>query len=114
MRPHDFRPTEFDPENGADGIIPVTPAEWKQVGIDSDMRAFNLVNYLYKNRKDCVFLHSHCDKILKPSTLMHIGEKLLQLAATNCTDGGSFNTRLASSRPTWTVYRCLTVTTCQN
>ena len=63
--------------------------------------------------KDCVFLHSHCDKILKPSTLKHIGEKLLQLAATNCTDGGSFNTRLASSRPTWTVYRCLTVTTCR-
>ena len=94
--PLDFRPTAFDPENGADGIIPVTPAEWKRVGIDSDMRAFNLVKYLYKKKTEgFVFLHSHCDKILKPSTLMHIGEKLLQLAATNCNDGGSFNTRLA-------------------
>ena len=39
-------------------------------------------------------LHTNCSEILKPSTLIHIAEKLLQLAATNCTDGGSFNTRL--------------------
>ena len=29
--------------------------EWKRVGIDSDMRAFNLVNYLYKKQNDLCF-----------------------------------------------------------
>ena len=42
------------------------------------------------------FPHDHCMEILKPSTLMHIGEKLLQLAATNNTDGGHLNTRFFS------------------
>ena len=55
--PLDFGITEFDPNNGAKGIIPVTPNEWQKVGIDSDVKAFNLINYLYKSfQNDVCFL----------------------------------------------------------
>ena len=37
--------------------------------------------------------HDNCIELMAPSTLMKIGEKFLQLAATNCTDGGHYNTR---------------------
>lgn len=41
--------------------------------------------------------HEHCVDVLKPSTFLHIAEKLLQMAATNCSDGGHYNTHLYSS-----------------
>lgn len=36
--------------------------------------------------------HKHCVDIWAPSTFVHLSDKLLQLAATNTTDGGHFNT----------------------
>ena len=38
---------EFDKDNGSNGRIPVTQAEWARVGVDSDERAANLMKYLY-------------------------------------------------------------------
>ena len=40
-------------------------------------------------------LHTNCTEDMKPSTFIHIGEKLLQLAAANMTDGGHYNTRFS-------------------
>lgn len=57
------------------------------------MSKSSLLYATVRNSLYCLLLHNHCASILAPSTLKHIGEKLLQLAATNCTDGGSFNTR---------------------
>ena len=74
---------EFDPDNGAKGKIPVTRREWVRVGLDSDIRAYNLLSYLLQN----------CLDVLRPSTFVHIAEKYLQLAATNQHDGDSYNTR---------------------
>ena len=37
--------------------------------------------------------HEHCVDVLKPSTFIHVSDKLLQLAATNCTHGGHRNTQ---------------------
>ena len=81
-------------------MLPVTPVEWRKVGIDSDLKAFHLMKYLYgiKNINDnndlCLNIpHDNCIELMAPSTLMKIGEKFLQLAATNCTDGGHYNTR---------------------
>ena len=37
-------------------------------------------------------VHKHCAELIAPGTLFHIGAKFLQMAATNCTDAGHFNT----------------------
>ena len=39
----------FDPNNGASGAMPVTKEEWVKVGLDSDLKAYNLLNYLYRS-----------------------------------------------------------------
>ena len=44
------------------------------------------------------FPHEHCVDKIAPSSFLHIGEKFLQMASTNCVDAGHFNThRLACS-----------------
>lgn len=52
--------------------------------------------------------HDNCIELMAPSTLMKVGEKFLQLAATNCTDGGHFNTRpnikLSRTSLSWRLY----------
>ena len=87
---------DFDPNNGAKGKIPVTRREWVRVGLDSDIRAYNLLSYLLQN----------CLDVLRPSTFVHIAEKYLQLAATNQHDGDSYNTRCQKSTAskTWGLY----------
>ena len=89
-------------------MIPVTPAEWfakqtkrncvlclRTVGISTDLHAFRLLEYLYRVPQKIIanILHEYCEKELAPSTYTHISGKLLQLAATNCTDGSHKNTR---------------------
>ena len=37
-------------------------------------------------------VHKHCAELIAPGTLFHIGSKFLQMAATNCTHAGHFNT----------------------
>ncbi len=37
--------------NGANGKVPITPEEWAAVGIDSDKRAWNLLDYCYETQK---------------------------------------------------------------
>lgn len=59
----------LSPDNGASGAVPVTPAEWRAIGtrvlifipqiykisnilplgIDTDVKAYNLLDYLYRN-----------------------------------------------------------------
>ena len=39
----------FDPNNGASGAMPVTKDVWVKVGLDSDLKAYNLLNYLYRS-----------------------------------------------------------------
>ena len=69
------------------------------VGISKDLDAFRLMEYLYGPPKQPVKRygpHAHCmdGVVLKPSTLIHVAEKFLQMAATNCVDAGHFNTHL--------------------
>ena len=48
--PLNFSTTKFDTNNGARGIIPVTPMEWKHVGIDTDVaRPFSFFRILQAN-----------------------------------------------------------------
>ena len=47
-----------------------------------------------QHNSELFYWHKHCVELLKPSTLIHIAEKFLQLAATNCTDAGHSNTLL--------------------
>jgi len=37
-------------------------------------------------------VYDHCTDLIAPGTLFHISNKLVQLAATNCTDGSHYNT----------------------
>ena len=107
--------------NGAKGLIPVTPAEWRMVGLDSDVRAYNLLNYCYrssttnlvhnqltvlqnqtlppfKNKKQTLLLQNLMD-VFKPSTMQHLAEKYIQLAASNQQGGGSFNLPTKTGQP---------------
>ena len=63
------------------------------VGISSDMDAFRLMKYLYGFNQPTFIEepYENCMHTLAPSTLTHIAEKFLQLAATNNTDGGHHN-----------------------
>jgi hypothetical protein len=105
---HRFTEDGFDKNNGANGKLPITPREWRLVGISSDMDAYRLMKYLYGfqlnshsfSSQTCFQLNSlefmkepyeNCMHVLAPSTLKHIAEKFLQLAATNNTDGGHHN-----------------------
>ena len=74
-------------------MLPITPREWKMVGISSDMDAFRLMKYLYGFNQPTFIEepYENCMHTLAPSTLTHIAEKFLQLAATNNTDGGHHN-----------------------
>ena len=67
----------------------------RTVGISKDLHAFRLLEYLYRVPQKTIakILHEHCETELAPSTYTHISGKLLQLAATNCTDGSHRNTR---------------------
>ena len=93
--------------NGAKGKCPVLPSEFRSLGLDSDLRCFQLVVYLYRrvldpNRWDvyniicqlrCHSLHEQAvPDAIKPGTLMHVGDKFLQMCATNSTTGGHRNT----------------------
>ena len=40
-------------------------------------------------------LHKHLTGVIKPGNLVHLGAKLIQLAATNSTDGTHTNTRVS-------------------
>ena len=54
--------------------------------------------------------HEHCVGVLKPSTFIHTSDKLLQLAATNCTHGGHRNTQARDNEllgNEWTLYWAL-------
>ena len=44
---HSFWGMEFDKNNGANGRIPITPDEWARVGVNTDVKAANLIKYLY-------------------------------------------------------------------
>ena len=46
--------------------------------------------------------HRHCVELWAPSTFLHLSDKLLQLASTNCTDGGHYNTQILSR--SWNLY----------
>ena len=46
-RPHNFWIERFDPNNGARGLVPIYPSEWALVGLDSDVKCFNLMKFLY-------------------------------------------------------------------
>ena len=35
--------------NGTKGTIPVTPDEWTRVGLTSDVKAYNLLSYVYRS-----------------------------------------------------------------
>ena len=50
--------------------------------------------------------HGHCVDVLMPSTFIHVSDKLLQLAATNCTHGGHRNTQASrkSLSNEWTLF----------
>ena len=50
-----FSEEGFDPNNGARGQIPVIPLEWKLVGLDTDLKAYNLLKYLYGFVNLCIF-----------------------------------------------------------
>ena len=103
-----FWTAKFDADNGAKGKIPVFPKEWRAVGLGSDSQCFKLIEYIYREASvplDCLqtgapkkclykFLHKNLTDTIKPSNIMHIGDKLLQLAATNSTDGTHLNTRV--------------------
>ena len=47
QRPHNFWIDRFDPDNGANGMVPVYPREWALVGLDTDVKCFNLLKFLY-------------------------------------------------------------------
>ena len=62
---------------------------WKnRVGITKDVHAFRLMKYLYRAMRS---RHEHCNE-MQPSNLLKISDRLLQLAATNNTDGSHHNT----------------------
>ena len=42
----------FDEKNGAKGKCPVLPSEFRSLGLDSDLRCFQLVVYLYRRVLD--------------------------------------------------------------
>ena len=77
------------------------------MGLGSDTQCFKLVEYCYRDRptgtqksksirvqtRDTKTLHKNLVGVVKPSNLMHLGDKLLQLAASNSTDGTHLNTR---------------------
>ena len=99
---HDFWSVELDPDNGAGGKCPVYPSEFKAVGLSSDIRCYVLIEYVYGGVIQRVIdtrrspPHDHLiGTVIKPGTCSHIGDKLLQMAATNCTGGGHRNTRHA-------------------
>ena len=69
--PHDFFDIEFPKENGADGLLPITPDDWnpelpewllwqKRLGIYKDIHAFKAVEYIYgfKNEPSCTLLEA--------------------------------------------------------
>ena len=60
---------------------------------ETSQRQFGLLSRLPKFTNVGTTLHKHLVGIFKPSNMMHVGDKLLQLAATNCTDGTHLNTR---------------------
>jgi hypothetical protein len=66
----------------------------------TDLQAFKLLEFLYAPfplklmRKG---VHTWCIEMIKPGTMMHIGNKFLQMAAANCTDGGHYNTATIAS-----------------
>ena len=87
----------------------MTPLEWypnrlskiqtvwhRAVGIYKDIHAFRLMDYLYGHTK---FVRTRTVSVcwlLQPSSIsvctFLISNKLLHMAATNCTDGGHYNT----------------------
>ena len=46
-RPYDFWIVRFDPNNGTNGMVPIYPREWARVGLDTDVKCFNLLKFLY-------------------------------------------------------------------
>jgi hypothetical protein len=51
---------EFDRNNGTNGKIPVTRREWVRVGLDSDIKAYNLLNYLHRRCIRTEILKNSC------------------------------------------------------
>ena len=45
--PYDFWIARFDPNNGTNGMVPVYPREWAMVGLDTDVKCFTLLKFLY-------------------------------------------------------------------
>ena len=43
---------KFNENNGAGGKIPILPQEWRDVGIDSDQAAWNLLEFAYRVTKN--------------------------------------------------------------
>ena len=80
------------------------------MGLDSDARAYGLIDYCYKCfvHAKSMHLHTHLVGVIKPSTFLHIsskilliGDKFLQLAATNCNGAAKVNTQSPFSQMIW-------------
>ena len=52
---HRFTEDGFDKNNGANGKLPITPKEWRLVGISSDMDAYRLMKYIYGFQLNLIF-----------------------------------------------------------
>ena len=39
---------KFDKENGANGKLPIHPDEWRAIGLETDEKSWNLLNYCYR------------------------------------------------------------------
>lgn len=84
------------------------------MGLDSDARAYGLIDYCYKCfvHAKSMHLHTHLVGVIKPSTFLHIsskilliGDKFLQLAATNCNGAAKVNTQSPFSQMIWYLQR---------
>ena len=45
---HDFWTVKLDPNNGANGKCPVYPEEFHAAGLGSDLKCYELVDFVYR------------------------------------------------------------------
>ena len=76
----------------------MTPDEFRAAGLGSDVKCYQLIEYVYgkplSSDTPRGSPHDHLmGSVIKPGTVQHIGDKLLQMAAANSSGGGHRNTR---------------------
>ena len=107
--PLDFSRREWDKNNGGGGDLPLLATEFHEIGLQNKLilsfcihwwkgiqiaeihlhlalLTFWKLGFVSKVHDECV------PDIILPGTAKHVGEKLIHMAAVNCTHGGHHNT----------------------